>query len=344
MPAVGVAGLLGDPAVIAIARAHLADSGIDSTTLRFHVAASGNGLAGEVRRAAELARVPGVTVVVGHVGSRATLLAAPIYGDAGIPVVVPTATSRRLKTAGVHVFTMAPDDSLEGEFIVDFVRRSLGAASVTIVYAPDEYGLGVRAGVEAAGAQRAMRVVDAMPVSVNDCRSARADPYVLAARASLRRGRPDAVIIATSSTIAACVVRAFRAERPGIPVVMADGAAPTEVFLEVAGAAADSAFFAAFWHPDLDAARSAAFRVRFHELTGRAPQASEVVWYDALRLAADVALRANGRPARALELLARTGGAQPFRGLAGTIGFRPRRPLPLVMTVRVGGVTALVTP
>lgn len=343
MPAVGVAGLLGDSAVIAVARAHLADSGIDSTRLRFHVALSGNGLAGEVRRAAELARVPGVAVVVGHVGSRATLLAAPIYGDAGIPVVVPTATSRRLKAAGAHVFTMAPDDSLEGEFIVEFVRRRLAAASLSIVYAPDEYGLGVRAGVEAAAALRSMRVVDAIPVSVNDCR-VRADPYALAARASLRRGRPDVVIIATSSTIAACVVRAFRAEQPGIRVVMADGAAPTAAYLEVAGPAADSSFFAAFWHAELDAARSAAFRESFRALTGRAPQASEVVWYDALRLAADVALRANGRPARARELLARIGGAQPVHGLAGPISFAPRRPLPLVMTVYARGVAAMVTP
>jgi branched-chain amino acid transport system substrate-binding protein len=344
VPTVGVAGLLGHPAVIAVAQAHLADSGIDSTMLRFHVSVSGDGLAGEVRRAAELARVPGLAVVVGHVGSRGTLLAAPIYGDAGIPVVVPTGTSRRLRTAGAHVFTMAPDDSLEGEFIVDFVRRRLGAESVTVVYAPDEYGLGVRAGVEAAAALRSIRVVDAIPVSVNDCRGSRADPYALAARASLRRGRPAALIVATSSTIAGCVVRAFRAEQAGLRVVMADGAAPTQAFLDVAGSAADSSFFVAFWHSDLDSARSSAFRTRFRLLTGRAPEASEVVWYDALRLAADAALTAAGRPARARDYLARLGEAQPFHGLAGTIAFTPRRSLPLVMTLHAGGVTAMVAP
>lgn len=330
--------------MIAVARRALADSGIDSTDVRFAIPTVNGGLAGEVRMAAELSRRPGVVAVVGHQSSRPTLLAAPIYGDAGIPLVVPTATSRRLRDAGAHVFAMAPDDSVEGAFIVAFARERLGAAALTIAYTPDEFGLGVRAGVEVAAAARAMRIIDALPVSESACRDDQADPYALAARASLRRGVPQVVVVATSTTIAACVVRAFRAEQRTLRFIMADGAAASDEFQRIAGPAGDSAWFVAFWHQDVDSTRSQSFRSRFRELTGRDPSASEVVWYDALVLAALAARDSRGRPSRARDALAAIGGDRPaYPGLAGPIGFAPRRPLPLVMTQLVSGATRLVS-
>lgn len=41
----------------------------------------------EIARARRLVALPGVLGVVGHAGSRGTLLTAPIYSDAGIPLV-----------------------------------------------------------------------------------------------------------------------------------------------------------------------------------------------------------------------------------------------------------------
>ena len=51
----------------------------------------------ETGQAERFASDPRVVAVVGHAGSKSTLLASPIYGAAGVPVIVPTATSRLLR-------------------------------------------------------------------------------------------------------------------------------------------------------------------------------------------------------------------------------------------------------
>lgn len=345
VPAVGVAGSLASPGVVELARAVLADSGVDSTRLRIVTMRSESGLAGEVRRAARLAREPGMVAVVGHVSSRATLLAAPIYGDARLPLFVPSATSRRLGDAGAHVFLMAPSDSMEGEFIVGFLRAAFAVQSVTVVYVSDEYGVGLRNGVAAAAGRTGIRVIDAVAVAAADCPSDAADPYMVAARASLRRGRPGAVVVATPSQAAGCVVRAFRELVPGVPIITGDGAEPNAGFRLRAEAAADGTHFVAFWHAAQDPARGGDFIERFRAVAGREPFASEVVWFDAIMLAAHVTRAAGGRPARALELAANLGGSEPaFEGVIAPIGFAAGRRLPLVVLRYRDGTTSVARP
>jgi ABC-type branched-subunit amino acid transport system substrate-binding protein len=319
----------------------LADSGIDSTALRLAVGAVTDGLSGEVRRAAELAADPGMAVVVGHVGSRPSLLAAPVYGEAGLPMIVPMGTSRRLAQAGAHVFVMVPDDSVEGEFIAEFLADAHGARAVTIVYTSDEYGIGLRDGVADALARRGLRLVDAVPVGGTDCYQA-LDPYILLARASLRRGTPDAVVVAAPSFVAGCMVAAFRSLLPGVAMVMGDGAEPNAGYVARAGRHADSAWFIAFWHPQVDTARSRDFVARFRAVAGREPLASEAVWYDAIMLAVR-AVREHRHRDRVQGYLAELGARRPaYEGVVGSIGFGAARRVPLVVLRYAGGATTVL--
>src|SRR5437899_8805507 len=54
----------------------------------------------EVDWASRLAALPGIVGVVGPGGSREALESAPVYREAHVPLIVPTATSRLLRDAG----------------------------------------------------------------------------------------------------------------------------------------------------------------------------------------------------------------------------------------------------
>ena len=71
-----------------------------------------------------------VAVVVGPSNSRHALATAPAYSAAGLAQIIPSATSRRLREAGPTTFTLAPDDSVEGEFLARFAAldQVLGAS------------------------------------------------------------------------------------------------------------------------------------------------------------------------------------------------------------------------
>ena len=106
IPVIGIAGPIPSPGVVEVAREALAEAGLDSTRLRLYAPAGGTGLADQVQMAADLVTIPGIVGVVGHPGSRPSLLGAPIYAEAGIPLLVPIGTSRLLRDAGPWVFRM----------------------------------------------------------------------------------------------------------------------------------------------------------------------------------------------------------------------------------------------
>ena len=170
--------------------------------------------------------------VVGHGSSRGSLVASSVYNEAGIPQTTPTSTSRLLHAVGPWTFMLAPDDSAEGAFMAAFAAERLGARRVSIFFVNDEYGAGLRDGVRAELQQRRVAVLDEVGFGTES-------DYAALVGASLRRGRPDVIIIA--------------------------------------GRAADSIYVVAFWLPDAPDSLSRAFVERFRRIAGRVPQSSDAM-------------------------------------------------------------------
>ena len=121
-------------------------------------------LAAEVRRATMIAQDPDVLIAVGPAGSREALQVAPIYREAGIPALIPTATSRLLASAGTPPFLLAANDSVQGAFIGAFADSVLHARSAVIIHIPDEYGVGLAVGTAAELESRGVRLIDRIPI------------------------------------------------------------------------------------------------------------------------------------------------------------------------------------
>lgn len=285
----------------------------------------------EVLRAQRFAAIPGLVAVVGHGGSRGSLVAAPVYNQAGIVQLTPISTSRLLRDAGRWTFNLAPDDSAEGAFIGTFAAVRLGARRAAIFHVNDEYGAGLRDGVVAELRRRGVTITDVVQFD-------RGGDLPLLVDAALLRGRPDVVILAGRQREAGVIARRAFARLGSVRFVAGDGALVLPMLADSAGPAADSIYGVAFWLPDPDDSTQQAFLERFRRVAGRNPFPADAMSHDALMLLAH-AIRDVG-PDRAavrayLASLGRT--RPPYRGVTGEITFLPGRLPRLVMARLQGG-------
>ena len=288
------------------------------------------GLPVQVEHAAQIARTPGVVAVVGPGASRQVLISAPVYNEARIPQVVPTATSRLARGVGPWTFHLAPDDSAEGEFIGRFAAEELDARTALIFYAADEYGSGLRSGAAAALAAHGVRVLESVPV--RDLMSCPATPdagvtEVPLVDGALRNAAPDVVIIASQSVTAACVMRRVHQRLPGVRFLAGDGISDATVDLTRLRPAADSLYAVAFWHHDRSDARSRAYAARFREASGTDPESEDALVHDAIMVLAAAIREVGAEPRRIRRYLEELGVRRPaFQGVTGPVTFSVPRP------------------
>lgn len=301
---------------------------------------SGANLLTEVERALRLSRRADIVAVVGPGGSREALQSAPMYREAGIPNVIPTATSRRLGGGHTSAFVLAPNDSIQGEFMGAFATEPLQARRALVFYVPDEYGLGLAAGVNASLASRNITLLAQIPVEpAGLCQPRRPqNPYTDVVAAALLFGIPDVVILATRTPEGACLARAVHQRVPAVRFLAGDGVLVQPLLADMAGPSLDSIYVVAFWSPSIEDPASRAFVNRFRSVTGRDPRSDDAMFYDATMLLAQ-AIRTGGPDRESVRRYLQSLGRDrsPYQGVTGPIAFTPGAPRPLVMTrVRQG--------
>jgi len=295
---------------------------------------TGRGDAADVGFAEAAIAVPGVVAVVGHPSSRASLLAAPIYGEAGVPFIVPTATSRRLRDAGPWTFQLAPDDEAEGAFIAGFALDSLRARGISIFYlVADEYGIGLRDGIARALAARGVAPADEVGILEDSDLERRV-------AASLRRRTPDAVVIAARTPEAVKITLAIRQRLAGVPLILADGI-EHDAFVRAVASRLGPVDAVAWWRSDNADSTSRSFVQRFERAAGRPPRPQEAMYYDALMVAAQAVHTVGSRRDAVRRYLSELGVSRPpYRGVTGPVSFARNRPTNLVM-VHLGSGAAV---
>lgn len=271
----------------------------------------------EVYRALEITKDPAVVAAVGLPGSSDVMTVGPIFRDAGIPLVVPTANAPQLERLGSGTFLMAPTLQEEVRFIGDVVTDRLGARSVTIVYNPGAWGAGLQAQLSAELWQRGVRVLGSLPVPSIGCEQ---DPvlqrYVSAA---LRRGRPDVVVLASYEV---CLVMEFERQAPGITFVGGDGLVVPTAWIRDRGELGRRFHSVGFWNPEASSADADAFRRLFAATIGVPPTWADAALFDAVMLTV-AAVRAAGtdRDAVAQHLYQYGRKRSAYAGITGPIAF-----------------------
>jgi len=281
-------------------------------------------------QAERFAAIPGLLGVVGHAGSRDALLASVVYNRAGISQLVPNATSRRLSRAGRWTFPLVPHDGVEGAALVSYALDTLKLRRVTVMYLGDEYGSGLRDGVEAELRARGQEPVDQVMVPSAPCAAPRDSVQTsLITRASLHRAKPEVVILAVATGSAVCLTRLIEAASSGLWYLGADGVDPSEQELQrLPGAIRERFRTVVFWRPGADSATQHFLR-RARRILGRDPSAAEALSYDGFVMLAAAAQATDGSREAVRRWLEELGGARPpWPGITGPVQFaEPRREL-----------------
>ena len=281
----------------------------------------------EVALAERVAADPSVIAVVGQSGSRGSLAAAPVYAHAGIPQIVPTATSNQLRVAGPWTFMLAPPESVQAAFIAAALD-SLKARRVTVLYSGESYGEGLKDAMLPALAARHLTVAD--QVRLGD------DADIPTLTEATLHGHPtDAIVILGYYTEAGAVAQVAVRDRPGLRLIAGDGALYPGGLRRVAGAAAESLQIVSFWQPDTTDPATRRFLARFRTLAGRDPTPSEALGVDALLFARAAILAAGPSRSAVREWLAGPGGSvPPTGGISGNT--LHGGPVPRLALVRIG--------
>ena len=87
---------------------------------------------------------PTVVAIEGHIFSGATAAAIPIYEQAGLPMMSPSATNPPLTQSGSKVFNRAVfTDAAQGKFAAEYLYDKLGIRKLAIMHDGQSYGQGL---------------------------------------------------------------------------------------------------------------------------------------------------------------------------------------------------------
>lgn len=260
----------------------------------------------EVALAERIASDPTVVAVVGHYRSRGSLAAAPVYAKAGIPQIVPGATSHLLREAGPWTFVLAPTDSEQALFLAS-QAEALNLRRVVLLYSGEPYGEGLNEAIRPALAAHHIAVEDEVRLGVG------ADVATLA-EASARSRRVDGMILLGDYSQAAAIAKTVVRLRPTIRILASDGAMYPAGLRREGGAAAESLYVVSLWRPDSADATTRRYLERFRQLSGREALPGEALGMDAL-LFARAAVAAVGPDRSAIRAwLAGPDGTRPPLG------------------------------
>ncbi len=272
-----------------------------------------------LQTAQQVVQMPGLVAVVGHQDSRSTLVVGPVYRDAGVPLVVPNATSRAIRNLGPRVFMMEADNGEEGTFLSHVAVNALAARRVTIFHLSDEFGMdldeSVRSALDSAGA----RVIDDVEYGLN--RWSCPDDFRALVDASLTRGVPDVVVLGSRTRDARCIVRLFGERAPGVRFLAGDGVNIGESLVDRLGPAADRMWVVHFWSSEQDSA-SRAFAAEYERRVGTPPDAAAALRWDAVWMVAEAVKAVGPKRDRVTSYLRDLGRGRPrYEGVSGAVSF-----------------------
>jgi branched-chain amino acid transport system substrate-binding protein len=88
--------------------------------------------------AAELVRDTSILAVIGHNSSEASLMAAPVYQQAGVVMISPTSTANSLSGIGSHIFRTTPSTRVTADTLADYVVNVARRTRVTVCSASQD--------------------------------------------------------------------------------------------------------------------------------------------------------------------------------------------------------------
>jgi len=179
----------------------------------------------------------GVKVVIGHICSGATKAALPIYRDAKVIAISPSATTPDLTQSGDYpnFYRTIGSDAVQARYVVDFTLHTLKAKKIAVIHDKADYGKGL--------AEYALKFIkdsgEANVVLFEGVTQGAPDYSAIVQK--IKRFQADAVIFGGYHPEASKIVSRMRQKRLSIPFISDDGV-KDDTFIKVAGKYAEGVY------------------------------------------------------------------------------------------------------
>lgn len=222
-----------------------------------------------------IVELKGVIGVIGHLDSRSTRAALPIYGLAGLPVISPTSTSIELADSSPNFFRLSPDDALQGGVLARYAADDLHARRVSVVLPEDNpYIQGLATSFAKEAEDRGVRTEQAI---FGD------NPDWNELVKGIKVQRPDAVFLAGSHLDAIALAKAARQAGVNAPIIGGDSLYLPELARE-GGQAVDGMVCATYYHGALTSPAARDFELEFRSKFQSEANSRAALTYEALNL------------------------------------------------------------
>jgi len=208
---------------------------------------------------------PDVVAIAGHTFSGSTAAAIPIYNEARLPMLSPSATRADLTGGDQDVFHRIPfTDDIQGQFAAEYLYNVLGVTKLAVMHDGDAYGKGLAEKVQEVFMSLGGEVVafEAVTPGETDYSAVLTDV-----------GAADPEAIYYGGYFSECAVIAQGMPVAGMEdiILFSDDGTYGETFIELAGEYAEGVYAAT--SVPLDSAAKAEFDAYFESVYGDAPGA-----------------------------------------------------------------------
>ena len=274
--------------------------------------------------------------VLGEVASSASLAAAPVCQDAGVPMLSPSSTNPAVTRIGDYIFRACFIDPFQGAVISRFARENLKAKKVAILTDnSSDYSKGLTEVFREDWTKNGGQIVVEKSYTKDD-------KDFRGQLTAIRGTNPDILFVPGYYTQVGNI--AIQARSSGIkqPMLGGDGWESPKLF-DIAKAQVQGCYFSTHFSPQSKDPLVVGFVARFKEKYKEAPNGLAAVGYDSALMMADAIKRAGTLDRSKLrDALART---KDFAGVTGVISMDADRNAvkPAVILKVVGNEAQYVT-
>ncbi|HUR80433.1 MAG TPA: ABC transporter substrate-binding protein [Thermoanaerobaculia bacterium] len=268
-----------------------------------------------------------VIAVIGENSSNQSLAAAPIAQSNGVPMISPSSTNPAVTERGDFIFRVCFTDPYQGKALAAFVRNNLKLDNAAIlVDRKNDYSVGLanvfRKELEGAGG----KIVAEQSYSGGD---AEFRPQLT----TIRAAKPQAVFIPGFYTEVGQIAIQARDLGLNIPLVGGDGWDSPAV-IQIGGKSIEGSYFSDHYFVGDTRPVVQTFVNEYRKRHGKNPEATAALGYDALKIFAEAAKRANGLDKKAIrDQIAAT---KEYQGVSGTITMgADRNPIKPVAMIKI---------
>lgn len=266
-----------------------------------------------------------VVALIGENSSNQSLAAAPIAQANGVPMISPSSTNPAVTEKGEFIFRVCFTDPYQGKALATFVRQNLKLDTAAIlVDKKNDYSVGLasvfREHFEKAGG----KIVAEQSYSGGDTEFR---PQLTA----IKSAKPQAVFIPGFYTEVGQIAIQARDLGINVPLVGGDGW-DSPVVIQIGGKAIEGSYFSDHYFVGDTRPVVQKFVAEYEKRHGKKPEATAALGYDALKIWAAAAQRANTLDKKAVrDQIART---KEYEGVSGrtTIGpdRNPQKPVAMI--------------